>query len=100
MHQLQGHLQEILGPGYGVPADQVGGAPSRMQPFVDKMAGRGVAIPFQAPVARCTKAIEDLGLVTHPVRDTLRATVETMVELGLVVPGSKSKDKSKGSAKL
>lgn len=35
---------------------------------------------------RCTKAIEELGLVTHGVTDTLRDTGDSLIRLGIVPP--------------
>ena len=35
---------------------------------------------------RCTKAIDELGLVTHSVVDTLRDTGNSLIELGIVPP--------------
>ena len=40
--------------------------------------------------ARCTKAIEELGLVTHDVRDTLKATGDSLIALGVIEPAYKS----------
>jgi nucleoside-diphosphate-sugar epimerase len=34
--------------------------------------------------ARCTKAIQELGLKTHSARDTLRDTGNSLIELGIV----------------
>ena len=39
--------------------------------------------------AKCTKAIRELGLKTHPVLDTLRATGDSLVELGAIELASK-----------
>ena len=36
--------------------------------------------------ARCTQAIEELGLKTHSVRETLRDTGNSLIELGIVPP--------------
>ncbi len=40
--------------------------------------------------ARCTKAITELGLKTHHVRDTLKATGDTLIEFGCITPARKS----------
>lgn len=40
--------------------------------------------------ARCTKAIDELGLKTHDVMDTLKATGETLLEFGLIEPARRS----------
>ena len=40
--------------------------------------------------ARCTKAITELGLKTHEVRDTLKATGDTLIEFGCITPARKS----------
>jgi hypothetical protein len=42
--------------------------------------------PYDAPRAHCDKVREDLGLETHSIEDTLRATGETMIEFGLITP--------------
>ena len=39
--------------------------------------------------ARCTKAINELGLKPRSVRDTLRATCESLIELGCIEPAYK-----------
>ena len=39
--------------------------------------------------ARCTKAIEELGLVTHNVRDTLKDTGDSLIALGVIEPAYK-----------
>ena len=44
---------------------------------------------FQSPLAHCDKARSELGLQTHPVRDTLRDTAESLLKLGLVEPRSR-----------
>jgi hypothetical protein len=36
--------------------------------------------------ARCTRAIEELGLKPHDVKDTLRVTGETLIKLGCIEP--------------
>lgn len=40
--------------------------------------------------ARCTKAINELGLQTHDVRDTLRETGETLLALNCIEPARKA----------
>ena len=40
--------------------------------------------------ARCTKAREELGLVTHAVRDTLKATGDSLIALGAIEPAYKT----------
>ena len=40
-------------------------------------------------VARCTKAIEELGLKTHSAIDTLQSTGDTLIELGCIEPARK-----------
>lgn len=40
--------------------------------------------------ARCTKAIEELGLKPHPVLDTLRDTGNSLLELGVINPAKKN----------
>jgi nucleoside-diphosphate-sugar epimerase len=39
--------------------------------------------------ARCTRAIEELGLKPHDVRDTLKATGDTLIALGAIEPARK-----------
>jgi len=41
--------------------------------------------------ARCTKAIEQLGLKPHPVLETLRDTGNSLLELGVIKPAMKNK---------
>ncbi|MDE0191684.1 MAG: hypothetical protein OXQ90_10035, partial [Gammaproteobacteria bacterium] len=40
--------------------------------------------------AKCRKAIEELGLKTHDVRDTLRDTGNSLIELGVIEPAWKN----------
>ena len=40
-------------------------------------------------VARCAKAIEELGLKTHSAIDTLQSTGDTLIELGCIEPARK-----------
>ena len=40
--------------------------------------------------ARCTKAINELGLVTHDVRDTLKDTGDSLIALGVIEPAYKT----------
>ena len=42
--------------------------------------------PYDAPRAHCDKARADLGLEMTAIKDALRSTSETMIELGLVEP--------------
>ena len=39
--------------------------------------------------AKCTKAMNELGLKPYSVQDTLRATVDTLIEVAGVVPKKK-----------
>ena len=41
--------------------------------------------------AKCRKAIEELGLKTHDVRDTLRDTGNSLIELGVIEPAWKNR---------
>ena len=73
--ELQGHLQVLF------PDLTVGGRPDEMAAFLER---RGSI--HDGPRAHCTKAVNDLGLNTHPIEDTLKTTGETMIELGLCNP--------------
>lgn len=73
--ELQGHLQTQF------PNLTVGGRPEEMASFLER---RGSI--HDGPRAYCTKAINDLGLKTHPIEDTLKVTGETMIALGLCKP--------------
>lgn len=42
------------------------------------------------PHGKCTKAITELGLQTHGVRDTLRATVDSLIDVAGVTPKMRS----------
>ena len=73
--QLQEHLQKLF-------TDlKVGGRPEEMAAFMER---RGSI--HDGPRAYCTKAIEDLGLSTYPIEETLETTGSTMIELGLCNP--------------
>lgn len=72
--ELQSHLQELF------PDLKVGGRPPEMAEFLER---RSI---HDGPRAYCTKAINDLGLTTQPIKDTLLTTGETMMELGLCNP--------------
>lgn len=72
--ELQNHLSKQF------PNLTVGGRPSKMAEFLER---RSI---HDGPRAYCTKAINDLGLETQPIEDTLRTTGETMLELGLCNP--------------
>jgi len=76
--QLHDHLQALF------PHVDVGGVLPEYHTMVDKYGS-----PFDAPRAHCDKARAELGLTTHAIEDTLRATGETMIELGLVDPKRK-----------
>ena len=57
-----------------------------MYPDVD-IAGDYVPPPTpDTPRAKCGKAIRELGLRTHSVRDTLAATVDSLIDIAGVVP--------------
>ncbi|MCY4656624.1 MAG: NAD-dependent epimerase/dehydratase family protein [Gammaproteobacteria bacterium] len=73
--QLHEHLQNLF------PDLTVGGRPDAMAEFLER---RGSI--HDGPRAYCTKAIDDLGLSTQPIEDTLKTTGETMIELGLCKP--------------
>lgn len=73
--ELQHHLQNLF------PNLDVGGRPDEMAAFLER---RGHI--HDGPRAYCTKAIDDLGLETHPIEVTLKATGETMIALGLCNP--------------
>lgn len=73
--QLQEHLQALF------PQIEVGSPPAKYDDMVAKYGG-----PYDAPRAHCDKARAELGLETHSIEDTLRTTVQTMIDLGLVTP--------------
>ena len=73
--ELQSHLQAAF------PNLTVGGRPEEMAAFLER---RGSI--HDGPRAHCTKAINDLGLKTHAIEDTLKATGDTMIALGLCKP--------------
>ena len=73
--ELHGHLQNLF------PELTVGGRPEQMAEFLER---RGKI--HDGPRAYCTKAINDLGLQTRPIEDTLKTTGETMIALGLCSP--------------
>ena len=77
--QLQQRLLEIF------PHIDVGGAPDGYAKMIEKY---GKA--YDAPRAHCDKARRDLGLETHRVEDTLRATGESLIDLSLIEPKLKS----------
>lgn len=76
--QLQAHLQKLF------PDIDVGGAPDGFDEIIEKY-GR----VYDAPRAHCDKARRDLGLETHSVEDTLRATGQTLIDLGFIEPKRK-----------
>ncbi len=80
--QLQAHLRNLF------PNIGVGGAPEQM---LDFLARRGGKI-HDGPRAYCVKAREQLGLRTHAIEDTLRATGQSMIHLGLLTPAWKQPD--------
>lgn len=75
--ELQAHLQNLF------PHLTVGGRPEAMATFLER---RGKI--HEGPRAYCTKAVNDLGLKTHAIEDTLKTTGETMIALGLCNPES------------
>ncbi len=78
--ELQAHLQNLF------PDIEVGGPPDEMAEFLKRRGGK----THDGPRAYCTKARQDLGLVTHAIEDTLRATGESMIHLGLLKPAWKA----------
>ena len=71
--QLQTHLQNLF------PHINVGGPPDGIHQIIEKYGK-----VYQAPLAHCDKAREELGLKTHAIKDTLYETGQTMIDLGLV----------------
>ena len=76
--QLQQHLQALF------PHIDVAGPPPEYDAMIEKHGK-----PRDVPRARCDKARSELGLQTHAVEDTLRATGESLIDLGLVEPALK-----------
>ena len=72
--ELQSHLQKLF------PELTVGGRPNEMTEFLKH---RDI---HNGPRAYCTKAINDLGLNTRSIEDTLMTTSTTMMDLGLCKP--------------
>ena len=79
VYQLQEHLQNSF------PELDIGGPPPAIEEF---LARRGKI--HDGPRAHCTKAIEDLGLKTHSIEDTLQTTAQTSIDLGLCKPKRKA----------
>ena len=77
--ELQVHLQRLL------PGLQIGGRPPEMAEFIER---RGSI--HDGPRAYATRAIQDLGLKTRPIEDTLKATAQTMIDLGLCEPAHRA----------
>lgn len=46
--------------------------------------GRPVKKTYDSPRAYCLLAKQELGLVTHGIDDTLRATGDSLLKLGLI----------------
>ncbi|MFW9824841.1 MAG: NAD-dependent epimerase/dehydratase family protein [Candidatus Thorarchaeota archaeon] len=76
--QVQAHLQKLF------PQINVGGPPEEIHAIIKKYGA-----VYQAPIAHCDKAREELGLKTHAIEDTLFETGQTMIDLGLVKPALK-----------
>ena len=76
--QLQAHLQNLF------PQIDVGGPPDEIHQIIEKYGK-----VYQAPLAHCDRAREELGLKTHAIKDTLYETGQTMIDLGLVEPALK-----------
>jgi nucleoside-diphosphate-sugar epimerase len=77
--QLHAHLQQLF------PQIDVGGAPEEFEAMLEK--GGSV---FDGPRAHCDKARDELGLQTHDIEDTLLETGRTFIDLGLIVPATKT----------
>jgi hypothetical protein len=78
MLQLQAHLQKLF------PHIDVRGPPKEINAVIEKYGK-----VYQAPLAHCDRAREELGLNTHSIEDTLYQTGKTMINLGLVKPALK-----------
>lgn len=76
--QLQAHLQDLF------PQINVGGPPGEIHKIIEKYGK-----VYQAPLAHCNRAREELGLKTHTIKDTLYETGQTMIDLGLIEPALK-----------
>ncbi|MHA2181449.1 MAG: NAD-dependent epimerase/dehydratase family protein [Promethearchaeota archaeon] len=76
--QIQTHLQKLF------PQINVGGPPDEYYPIIEKYGS-----VFQAPLAHCDRARNELGLKTHAIEDTLYETGQTLINLGLVEPALK-----------
>ena len=73
--ELQALLQKLF------PNLTVGGRPDVMATFLERSGSI-----HDGPRAYCTNAINDLGLNTHAIEDTLKTTGESMMALGLCNP--------------
>jgi nucleoside-diphosphate-sugar epimerase len=77
-----------------VAQDESGEPPTRelLDTLAQLFPNIDVARDFQPPAsdtrlrARCTKAVTELGLSPHAVNDTLRDTVNSLLDLGIVTP--------------
>jgi nucleoside-diphosphate-sugar epimerase len=78
VHELQAHLLKLF------PDIASGGAPDAMADYIER---RGSI--FDVPRAHCDKARSELGLETHSIEDTLRATGESLIDLQLIEPAWK-----------
>lgn len=73
--QIKIYLEKLF------PDIKIGPLPDGIQNIIDKFGGL-----FQAPLAYCDKARKVLGLKTHAIKDTLRETGQTLIDLGVIKP--------------
>ena len=73
--EIKGHLESLY------PEYEIGSPPEEIHAIIEKHGQ-----VFQSPLAHCDKARTELGLQTHPIKDTLRDTAESLIRLGLVEP--------------
>ena len=65
---------------------------SKLYPGVDVAGDYDPPPTPDQPHAKCTKAIEELGLKTHTVLETLKDTGDSLIELGVIEPKSRTQD--------
>ena len=73
--EIKAHLESLY------PQYEIGSPPEEIHAIIEKHGQ-----VFQSPLAHCDKARTELGLQTHPIKETLRDTAESLIRLDLVEP--------------
>ena len=73
--EIKAHLESLY------PQYVIGSPPEEIHAIIEKHGQ-----VFQSPLAYCDKARTELGLQTHPIKETLHDTAESLIRLGLVEP--------------